>query len=94
VQVTVRLHGVLSEYAGGQRAFPLEVADGSTVDDMLSALAVPYPGVERRVRDETGVVRPHINLFVDGNHLRDLGGVTHRPSPGSELLILPAVSGG
>jgi sulfur-carrier protein len=94
VQVNVRLHGVLSRYAEGQRAFDLEVADGSTVDGVLAALAARYPGVERRVRDETGTVRPHINLFIDGTHLRDLGGVAHRPPPGAELLILPAVSGG
>jgi sulfur-carrier protein len=94
VQISVRLHGVLSRYADGNRHLDVEVANDGTVDDVLTALAVRYPGVERRVRDETGTVRPHINLFVDGTQLRELGGVAHRPPPGAELLILPAVSGG
>lgn len=94
MDVTVHLHGVLSGYADGQRRFEMAVADEATVDHVLDALTERYPAVGRRVRDETGRVRQHINLFVDGQQLRELGGVEHRPDPGAELLILPAVSGG
>lgn len=94
MDITVRLHGVLSGYADGQRHLEVTVADEATVDHVLDALTERYPAVGRRVRDETGLVRQHINLFVDGRQVRELGGVEHRPAPGAELLILPAVSGG
>lgn len=92
--ITVHLHGVLSGYADGQRHVEVAIADQGTVEHVLDALTERYPGVGRRVRDETGAVRRHINLFVDGQQIRELGGTQHRPRPGAELLILPAVSGG
>lgn len=92
--VTVHLHGVLSGYADGQRHVEVAIADGGTVDHVLDTLTEQYPAVGRRVRDETGAVRRHINLFVDGQQIREIGGTQHRPRPGAELLILPAVSGG
>jgi sulfur-carrier protein len=94
VEVTVHLHGVLSRYADGHRHLEITVADEATVDEVLDELAERYPAVERRIRDETRTVRQHLNLFVDGEQLRELGGVEHRLHPGAELLILPAVSGG
>ena len=94
MEVTVHLHGVLSRYADDQRHLAVEVAEDATVDHVLDALAQRYPGVGRRVRDETGSIRQHLNLFVDGQQLRELGGVDHRLRSGAELLILPAVSGG
>lgn len=94
MEITVHLHGVLSRHADGQRHLEVAVNDGASVDDVLDALAQRYPGVGRRIRDETGTLRQHLNLFVDGEQLRELGGVDHRPPPGAEILILPAVSGG
>jgi sulfur-carrier protein len=94
VDVTVHLHGVLSRYVDGRRHLEVTVDDAATVDDVLDVLSQRYPAAERRIRDETGAVRRHLNLFVDGEQLRNLGGVTHRLHPGAELLVLPAVSGG
>ena len=94
MEVTVHLHGVLSGYADGHKHVEVVIADGGTVDHVLDALAARYPAVGRRIRDETGAIRQHLNLFVDGQQLRELGGTQHRPRPGAELLILPAVSGG
>ncbi len=94
MRITVTLHGVLSRYADGQRHLEVEVADDADVSDALVLLAERYPGVDRRVRDETGAVRRHLNLFVDGTLIRELGGLRASLRPGSELLILPAVSGG
>jgi molybdopterin converting factor small subunit len=39
-------------------------------------------------------VRPHINIFVDGENIRDAAGFDTPVRPDSEVFILPAVSGG
>lgn len=65
-----------------------------SVDDALSLLWRECPGVRDRVITERGDVRQHINIFVDGESLRDCGGLTARVRDGAEIVILPAVSGG
>lgn len=94
VEVCVRLHGVLHEHAGGRPRVDLRLADGATVGDALDVLAEQLPAVERRIRDETGRLRRHVNLYVDAEHVRAVGGLACPLHHGAEILVLPAVSGG
>ncbi len=65
-----------------------------TVRSVLDSLAATHPALERRVRDETGRTRVHVNLFVDADNIRDLDGVETTVADGSDLSIIPAISGG
>ena len=60
----------------------------------LDELERSYPSLYRNICDETGKLRPHINLFVNKSHVRDRQGIETPLAPGDELFILPAVSGG
>jgi molybdopterin converting factor small subunit len=90
--VHVLIPGPLQSFAGGQRR--VDVARAETVGDALSALALVHPGVRDRVLDERGHVRPHINIFVGEDNIRDGAGLATPLPPECELAILPAVSGG
>ena len=68
--------------------------DGRTLREVLDALAAQYPGVTARVLDEQGDLRRHVNVFVDGEESRVLGGLATPTGPNAEVVILPAVSGG
>ena len=87
VTVLVRLPQVLRLYADGNATVE---AHGSTVAAVLDALVSEYPGVVRRVRDEQGRIRQHVNIFVG-----DERAVLDTPvKDGQEVTILPAISGG
>jgi MoaD family protein len=92
--VAVRVPTALRPYVGGQSVVEAEARDGATVGSVLDALAAAHPDLERRVRDEQGDLRPHVNLFVGTENIRDLDGLATPLTPGAELTILPAVSGG
>jgi molybdopterin synthase sulfur carrier subunit len=94
VSVRVRLAETLRPHAGGDGVVDLDVAEGCCVRDVLDALAAVHPAVGRRVRDETGVLRRHVNVFVDQDNARDLDGLTTRVPAGAVVSVLPAVSGG
>ena len=75
----------------------------ATVSEALSLLWARYPAVRDRMMTELGEVRPHINIFVDGQNIRDVhdgrdirdgGGLGAPVRDGAEIFILPAVSGG
>jgi molybdopterin synthase sulfur carrier subunit len=96
VRAVVRLPAALRAHSGGSAEVRLDLPPGSpaTVATVLDALACAHPAVERRIRDERGVLRRHVNLFLDGENARDLGGLAAPIRDGDELLVLAAVSGG
>lgn len=61
---------------------------------VLDALAEAHPGVGRRVRDELGKLRTHVNVFVGPDDVRDLDGPGTIVPDGVEVAVLAAVSGG
>ena len=85
--------GPLRELAGDRSEVRIKEPAGS-VSKALSLLWQQCPGVRDRVVTETGAVRPHVNIFVDGESIRFTGGLASPVSEGAEIVILPAVSGG
>ena len=97
VRVEVVLPGVLAQDAGGVRSLRVDLAaraPGCVVRDVLDAVATSHPVLGRRLRDEAGTVRKHVNLFVDGDDVRSSGGQDTQVRDGSTLLVLPNVAGG
>lgn len=91
--VTIVLPEALRELAGGRGV--VEVAHGAeTVGGVLGALRASHPGLYDRLMTEQGALRPHVNLFVDGENVRFTGGLETAVGVGSEVLVLPAISGG
>jgi molybdopterin converting factor small subunit len=95
--VSVRIPAQLRDLVAGAHAIDVEVdgdAGTTTVGSVLDAMADAYPALERRVRDELGQARTHVNLFVGADNMRDLDGLATPIPPGTELSIIPAISGG
>jgi molybdopterin synthase sulfur carrier subunit len=65
-----------------------------SVRAMLGELERSHPALYRNICDETGMVRRHVNIFVNTNHMRDRNGLDTPLVQGDEVTILPAVSGG
>jgi molybdopterin converting factor small subunit len=95
MDVRVRLPTQLRNLAAGASSVVV-VVDSTpvTVSSVLDSLAASYPALERRVRDETGRMRVHFNLFVDAENFRDIDGVDTTLGDGYDLSIIPAISGG
>lgn len=65
-----------------------------SVSGALTLLWAQCPALRDRVVTELGELRPHINLFVDGESIRYSGGFDTPVRDGAEIFILPALSGG
>lgn len=72
------------------------VVEGSfaALRDALAALCAIHPGLRDRMLTEQGEVREHINLFVGNECVRYTNGLATRVPDGSEISIIPAISGG
>ena len=88
---TVRIPTPLRHLAGGRDA--VEVADG-TVADVLDHLDRECDGIHDRIRDDGGSVRRFVNVFVDGDDIRTLEGLSTVVREGAVVSIVPAIAGG
>jgi len=95
VRVALRLNPGLAELAGNQPRLTVELGDDAdTVGDLLDVLTRDHPALARRIHDEQRRLRPHVNVFVGADNIRDLAGPATVLADGVEVTILPAVSGG
>ena len=82
----VRLRSPLKQLAGGAE----HTLDGASVGDLLAELEEANPALKGWVLDERGILRQHINVFVNGEPAAQDTAVT-----GDDRVdVLPALSGG
>lgn len=84
----VRVPTPLRSYTGGAKVVD---ADGSTVSEVLDDLDRQFPGLRFRVVDEQGRLRPHMNVFVGQESVRDLATSIDGHE---EITLMQALSGG
>lgn len=82
----VRLRGQLATLAGGSE----HQMEGTTVGELLRELERAHAAVAGWILDERGLIREHINVFVNGE-----GASEDAPVGADDRIdVLPAVSGG
>ena len=82
----VRLRGQLEKLAGS----PELTLEGGTVTELLQALEHEHASLEGWILDERGVLRRHINVFVNGEPAEPDSALQEN----DKVEILPAISGG
>ncbi len=86
--VVVRLPAVLVNlFPGSVRRVELAA---STVGGMIDALDSRWPGMRDRLCDSTPAIRRHINVFVEGERAT----LETRLTPGAEVIVITAITGG
>jgi molybdopterin converting factor small subunit len=91
--ITFHIPGALREFTAGHSKVQIEHSP-TTLAAALLALYTLYPGVRDRIATEQGQVREHINIFIGNEDVRYTGGLASSVPDGSEISIVPAVSGG
>jgi len=66
-------------------------ASGSTLGAVLADLDRKFPGIRFRMINEQDRMRPHVRFFVNGKQVFD---PSQPLSPGDEVVIVQALSGG
>jgi len=78
--------------AGAERA--AVAARGTTVRALILDLDQQFPGMGFELCEETGNLRPFINIFLENENVRDLQGLDTPVPHGGTLYILLSVAGG
>jgi MoaD family protein len=89
--VTVKIPTQLRSAAGGEAEAEVE---GATVQEVLDGLFQRHQELRARISDDDGSLRRFVNVYLAGEDIRFLDGLSTPVADGSELTILPAVAGG
>ena len=86
--VRVRIAALLHSYTGGLKIIDVEA---STIGEAIAALDRRFPGIAFRIVDEQGQIRPHMNIFLGEEKVRDIAASIEGRT---EIYIVGALSGG
>lgn len=81
----------LRRYTGGESKV---AGAGQSVGEVLVDLNARFPGIMDRVCEPDGEIRRFVNVFVNGENVRNLRGAATTVKDGDELGIIPAMAGG
>jgi hypothetical protein len=73
---------------------PRSRVGGSTVREALDEVFREAPRLRGYVLDEQGRLRTHVQVFVDGEMVRDRERLSDPVTPSSQLYVMQALSGG
>jgi len=81
----------LRKYTAGAEVVELEAGN---LQEVIEKLEGRFPGIRSSLCDESGGLRRFINIYVDGEDVRFLENLRTQTRDGSEIAIVPAISGG
>jgi molybdopterin synthase sulfur carrier subunit len=88
--VEVRIPTILRPYTGGDKVVS---GDGADLRALIDDLDSRFPGIGERLVDEQGL-RRFVNVYLNDEDVRFLGGLDTAVADGDSVTILPAVAGG
>ncbi|MFC4015490.1 MoaD/ThiS family protein [Nonomuraea purpurea] len=88
--INVRIPTILRTYTDGAKAVE---AEGATLDELITNLESRHPGIKARLVDQ-GALRRFVNVYLNDEDVRFLGGLGTPVSDGDTVTVLPAVAGG
>ncbi len=68
--------------------------NAASLPELLGVLGQSYPELRRHICDEHGELRRFLNVYVNEEDIRFLGGSDYRFSDGDEVLLIPSIAGG
>lgn len=88
--IEVRIPTILRNLTDGAKAVE---GKGGTLAELIDDLELRHPGLRGRLVDEKGL-RRFVNVYVNDEDVRFLGGLEAELSDGDSVTVLPAVAGG
>ena len=88
--IEVRIPTILRTYTDGEKAVS---GDGSRLAELIDDLESNHPGIRERLVDD-GDLRRFVNVYINDEDVRFIGGLDAELNDGDQVVVLPAVAGG
>ena len=88
--IEVRIPTILRTYTGGEKSVD---GDGASLNALIDDLEANHPGLKERLIQD-GDLRRFVNVYINDEDVRFIGGLEAELSDGDQVVVLPAVAGG
>ena len=88
--IEVRIPTILRTYTDGAKVVE---ASGDSLSALIDDLEASHPGIKDRLIEQ-GDLRRFVNVYVNDEDVRFIGGLDAELSDGDQVVVLPAVAGG
>ena len=92
--IEVRIPTILRTYTEDQKSV---TGEGASLAALIDDLESSFPGIKERlidVKDGKDDLRRFVNVYVNDEDVRFIGGLEATLSDGDQVVVLPAVAGG
>ena len=92
--IEVRIPTILRTYTGGEKAV---TGDGANLSALIDDLEANHPGIKERLvetKDGSEDLRRFVNVYINDEDVRFIGGLEAELKDGDQVVVLPAVAGG
>jgi sulfur-carrier protein len=89
--INIEIPTALRRFTGGSKSVECEAAD---INQLVDDLGRQFPAIGQHLKSADGKLRQFVNLYVNDEDIRFLGGPAYRFRDGDQVLIVPSIAGG
>ena len=91
MSIKVVLPTAFTRHTDGRKEFD---SNASNLPALLSEFDQTFPALSTQITDEHGKLRKFINIYINDEDIRFLGGDTYAFQDGDEVMLIPSIAGG
>jgi molybdopterin synthase sulfur carrier subunit len=78
-------------HTDGKKQLSSSAAD---LPGLVAEIDASFPELGSQIKDENGKIRRFINIYVNDEDIRFLGGEAYAFQDGDEVMLIPSIAGG
>lgn len=89
--IKVLLPTAFTRHTDGLKQFD---SSAPNLPGLLADIDKTFPALSTQIKDDDGKLRRFINIYVNDEDIRFLGGETYAFQDGDEVMLIPSIAGG
>jgi len=91
MSIKVTLPTAFTRHTDGRKNFD---STAENLPALLTDIDQTFPALATQIKDDDGKLRRFINIYVNDEDIRFLGGETYVFQDGDEIMLIPSIAGG
>jgi len=91
VSIKVVLPTAFTRHTDGRKQFD---SNATNLPGLLAEIDSTFPALSTQIKDDNGKLRKFINIYINDEDIRFLGGDGYSFQDGDEVMLIPSIAGG
>lgn len=91
MSIKVVLPTAFTRHTDGKKQLDSNAGD---LPSLLAEIDSSFPALATQIKDENGKLRKFINIYINDEDIRFLGGDSYAFQDGDEVMLIPSIAGG